>query len=369
MQSPTEPASSADLTPELFGFCLLLASSLQIMEHLLPKVPIFPWLRLGLAYLIILPFLLRFGVRNTVMLFISRNLITLVYGGQVFSAFLISTLSGVISIGVAGCLGVFLYHSGVLGLVGTSVMLACSFNLTQLIVVNFLFVRHGDFFFQLPPMLLWSLISGSLIALVVYKSAGDLELLFSRSRKARAVDPGREGDGASPATIFRLSTAGALLFGLLWIPSIQFQLALLPLLLGISRLRGMKVLYYAWPFYFYLAWLHLFRTDGIYVFRDWITREGLDSFIYYSLRTTNIILCGQWLSRYITGIWKHTMGNFYLNGVGYALPLLPALFGLSLALGRDFFRQMRHRNFDHPLYTLIQKIEAEIGKFTTGSTG
>ena len=148
MLSPTEPKPSTELSPQLFAFCLLLASSLQIMENLLPKIPIFPWLRLGLAYLILLPFLLRFGAFKTLMLFTCRNLITLVYGGQIFSAFLISTLSGVFSIGIVGNIVFYLYHKKVLGLIGTSVILACAFNLMQLLIVNFLFIRHGDFFFQ-----------------------------------------------------------------------------------------------------------------------------------------------------------------------------------------------------------------------------
>ena len=178
MLSPTEPKPSTELFPQIFAFCLLLASSLQIMENLLPKIPIFPWLRLGLAYLILLPFLLRFGAFKTLMLFTCRNLITLVYGGQIFSAFLISTLSGVFSIGIVGNIVFYLYHKKVLGLIGTSVILACAFNLMQLLVVNFLFIRHGDFFFQVPPLLLWSLLSGSLIAFLVKKSISDLNLLF-----------------------------------------------------------------------------------------------------------------------------------------------------------------------------------------------
>ena len=176
MLSPTEPKPSTELFPQIFAFCLLLASSLQIMENLLPKIPIFPWLRLGLAYLILLPFLLRFGAFKTLMLFNCRNLITRVYGGQIFSAFLISTLSGVFSIGIVGNIVFYLYHKKVLGLIGTSVILACAFNLMQLLIVNFLFIRHGDFFFQVSPLLLWSLLSGSLIAFLVKKSIDNINV-------------------------------------------------------------------------------------------------------------------------------------------------------------------------------------------------
>lgn len=363
MRSPTEPTPSRQLTPELFAFCLLLASSLQIMEHLLPKIPIFPWLRLGLAYLILLPFLLRFGVGQTLMLFACRNLITLIYGGQIFSSFLISTLSGFFSIGIAGSIVSYLYRKKMLGLVGTSVSLACAFNLMQLVVVNFLFIRHGDFFFQLSPLLLWSLISGSLIAFVVHRSFADLDLLFGKDRRGDFLK-GEEKKGATPHVnpFSGFIIVCCLFISLLIIDSIAAQLILLPVIVAFSRFRNIKVIYYAWPFYFYLAWLHLFRTDGIFIYKDWITREGLHNFILYAARTTNIIICGQWLAKYLSGMWRKTVGNFYLHSIGYALPLLPALFGLSLAMGKEFVKQMRSRKFGHPLYAVINRLEMELGK-------
>jgi uncharacterized membrane protein len=362
MPSPTEPKPSRDLTPEIFAFCLLLASSLQIMENLLPKIPIFPWLRLGLAYLILLPFLLRFGAFKTLMLFACRNLITLVYGGQIFSAFLISTLSGVVSLGIVGTAAFYLYHKKFLGLIGTSVTLACAFNLIQLVVVNFLFIRHGDFFFQVSPLLLWSLLSGSLIAFLVNKSISDVNLLFDSQNSTSFYYQEVKEDDFSFYKWLSLLAACSVFASLFLISSVQIQIILLPILLLINRFKNIKIVYYAWPFYFYLAWLHLFRTEGIYIYKDWITREGFDNFIFFAVRTTNIILCGQWLSRYISGLWRKSAGNFYIKSIGYALPLLPALFGLSLAMGKEFFHQIRNRNFDHPLYAVIKRLETELGR-------
>ena len=362
MQSPTERGPSAELTPELFAFCLLLASSLQIMENLLPKIPLFPWLKLGLAYLILLPFLLRFGALKTLMLFACRNLITLVYGGQIFSAFLISTLSGLFSIGIVGYVAVYLYRHKLLGLLGTSITLAGAFNLMQLVIVNYLFIRHGDFFFQLAPLLFWSLISGGLIAFIVHKSKADLNQLFEDPFIFDLYGQRPRAEGLTGFRWVYLLAAGGVFVSLLLIASLHVQLILLPLLLLITRGRNIKIIYYAWPFYFYLAWLHLLRTDGVYIYKYWITREGLENFIFYTVRTTNIIICGQWLSRYVLGLWQKSAGNFYLRSIGYALPLLPTLFGLSISMGREFFRQLRQGNFDKPLYTAIKQIEAELYK-------
>jgi uncharacterized membrane protein len=318
-------------------------------------------LRLGLAYLILLPFLLRFGVFKTLMLFVCRNLITLVYGGQIFSAFLISTLSGVFSLGIVGSTAFYLYHKKLLGLIGTSIALACAFNLMQLVVVNFLFIRHGDFFFQVSPLLLWSLLSGSLIALLVKKSISGVNLLFDSKNSTGLYYQEVKKEGLSFYQWLNLMTACCVFASLFLITSVRIQFIILPFLLLINRFKNIKIIYYAWPFYFYLAWLHLFRTEGIYIYKDWITREGFDNFIFFAVRTTNIILCGQWLSRYISGLWRGSAGNFYIKSIGYALPLLPALFGLSLAMGKEFFHQMRNRNFDSPLYAAIKRLETELG--------
>jgi hypothetical protein len=303
------------------------------------------------------------------MLFACRNLITLVYGGQIFSAFLISTLSGVVSLGIVGTAAFYLYHKKFLGLIGTSVTLACAFNLIQLVVVNFLFIRHGDFFFQVSPLLLWSLLSGSLIAFLVNKSISDVNLLFDSQNSTSFYYQEVKEDDFSFYKWLSLLAACSVFASLFLISSVQIQIILLPILLLINRFKNIKIVYYAWPFYFYLAWLHLFRTEGIYIYKDWITREGFDNFIFFAVRTTNIILCGQWLSRYISGLWRKSAGNFYIKSIGYALPLLPALFGLSLAMGKEFlamgkefFHQIRNRNFDHPLYAVIKRLETELGR-------
>ena len=360
MPSPIKKSCLAVLTSETFAFFLLLAASLQIMENMLPRIPIFPWLRLGLTYLVLLPFLLRYGALNTVWLFCCRNLITLVYGGQIFSSFLISSISGIFTLGIVGYISYHLYRKKWLGLIGVSTLLACSFNVVQLSVVNLFYIRHGDLFFQLPPLLIWSLISGTLIAFLVAKSHVGLELLFTDGMGKQLFN--HEQSLKKLPEWYRLYiTLIVLVFlALFLIQLIWLQVVILILLLLMTRFRYLRFLFYAWPFYFYLVWLHLFRTDGIYIFKDWITQEGLDNFTFYAIRTTNIIIYGQWLSRFILAFWQNTKGNLYLKGVGYVLPILPALFGLSFAMGKELFAQLRNRNFTHLLSPIIIRLKTEL---------
>lgn len=351
-----------DLTAERFAICLLLVCSLQIMENLLPRIPIFPWLRIGLAYWIILPFLLRFGVLPTLMLFLLRNLMTLIYGGQVFSAFLISSLAGIISLGGIGIAVSYLYRRQFLGLLGCSLLLALGFNISQLIIVDRLLIQHSDFYFQLAPICLWSLISGTLIALLVYQSRATLERLFCEElqKKRPSETAGSENLGKKDLILFTL--VSGVFISIVLVPSLSFQLAVLCLLLTRLRKYQLKLLSFAWPFYFYVAWLHLFRTDGIYIIESWITHEGLVAFFYHVIRLTSIILCGQWIAKYLPRLFNRTYGNRYLVGTSYALPIFPSIFGISIALGKKLFHQVRNRDFEELLSPIINSLLQEFEK-------
>lgn len=358
MLFPTDAKPERNLSPELFAVCLLLACSLQIMENLIPRIPIFPWLRLGLSYWILLPFLLRFGVLHTLFLFLSRNLITLVYGGQIFSSFLISTSAGMVSLIVIGPLAGTGYQRKKLGLFGVSVLLAASFNVCQLVVVDRLLIRHQDFYFQLSPILVWSLISGGLIAFLVTKSSKTLEGLLSSSPH---FGPRNDSYPISKLELrerLELGLSFATFLLIFFIDRFTMQLALAVVLLPVTRFRSLRALVFAWPFFFYIAWLHLLRTDGFYIVGDWITREGLEAFGFYAIRTINVIVCGQWLGRFIPHLFKTVSVNLYLRGIGLALPLLPSIFGISIALGKNLLRQARNRNFANLLAPIVERLFA-----------
>ena len=362
------PSPTKKLTPEILALSLLLACSFQIIENLLPKIPIFPWLRLGLAYLVLLPFMLRFGAYRTLVLLLSRNLITLVYGGQIFSSFIISSLSGVVTLGIIGPLAVYLYHKKVSGLWGTSILLACSFNMAQLFVVNFVFIRHGDFFFQLWPLLIWSLASGTLIAFLVYKSSSGLDRLFADDRTIKLYSGDLADEKLGWLDRIELMVALGLFVCLFVFNDIWVQLLMVAVILCLTRFKNLKIVLLAWPFFFYIVWLHLFRTEGVFIYKDWITQEGLDNFIFYTIRTISVISCGQWLARFVPRLWRKFSGGVYLTGLGYALPLLPALFGLSIAMGKEFFQQLRKRNFDNIFATVVERLEKELAELSSNES-
>ncbi|MBF0430995.1 MAG: Gx transporter family protein [Fibrobacteria bacterium] len=378
MQLPFEVKSKTGLSAEVFALCLLLASALQIAEVLVPRIPIFPWLRLGLAYLVILPFLIRFGAFNATILFLCRNVLALLYGGQMFSSFIISSIAGCFTLLLAGNLLVWLFNRDIIGLLGLSTLLAVCFNLVQLYTVELIFIRHSGFYFQLGPVLIWSILSGSLIAFLVYKSRGTLERMFSgdtenlndgveksEQKKNKVTlptpNPFRSLLPGNLPVFLQFAVPMLLFITVFLIQQIWFQAIVFVLILILSRFGKIKILIYAWPFYFYLAWLHLFQTEGFFIYRDWITKEGFEGFILHSLRISSIILCGQWIGACFRLLNMKRFGqNLYVRGFILAMPLLPSIFGVAISLGKDFFRRLLKKEFSGLLEPFINRFKKEL---------
>lgn len=327
------------VTPEAFALALLVASSLQIMENLLPRLPLFPWMRVGFSYVVILPFLMQYGPRAAFALFLARNLISILYGGQPLTTFLIGSGAGAMTFLAAGPPVAWAYRRGLLGILGASIALASAFNLSQLAAVNVTLIRHSGFFFQVGPILAWSLVSGAAVALLIRFSDGELMRLFApataSSPASDTPSPDLPPPPAVPAAPF---LAGLILLALLFaVTDIRFQAPLLAVLLAAIPGR-FRLLWNTWPFFFYLAWLHLFHTSGEYLFGEWVTREGAEKFALYSVRLANLILLGRWLARRVPWQWMGSSRSPYLRGFLLALPLLPELFAPSLRLGKDILR-------------------------------
>jgi uncharacterized membrane protein len=323
------------VTPQAFALALLVASSLQIMENLLPRFPLFPWMRMGFSYVIILPFLLQFGPRAAFALFLARNSINVLYGGQPLTTFLIGSGSGVVALLGLGHPVAWAYRRGWLGILGASVLLAGGFNLAQLAVVNLALIRHSGFFFQIGPILAWSLVSGAAVALLIRFSEKELADLFSPATPeplSRATAPPSAATGPFLAGL-------ALLPGLFLFSDLRIQLPALAGMLILARGRG-RILWQAWPFFFYLAWLHLFHTSGTYILGEWITREGALRFASYSIRLANLILLGAWLSGRFPWKWIEGSRSPYLQGFLLAVPMLPGLVKPSLEMGGGILREL-----------------------------
>ena len=341
MPSPIEapggdPKGGSKVTPETFALALLVASSLHIIENLLPRIPIFPWMRIGLSYAVILPFLLHFGPKAAFALFLARNGIAFLYGGQPLTTFLIGSASGFLALFGLGHPVAWAYRRGWLGLLGAGILLAAGFNLAQLVLVNMALIRHSGFYFQTGPILAWSLLSGTAVALLIRFSQAELAALFTPGAERAE----QESAGREKADVRKFLAGCALLAVLFTVDAFAVQLPVLAAL-GILTRGGARMVFLAWPFFFYLAWLHLFRTPGQFLIGEWITREGVVQFSVHAARPANFILLGRWLAGHFPWQWAGNSRSPYLRGFLLSLPLLPALVESSLKSGKEMFRRIR----------------------------
>ncbi len=349
------------LSERTFAGALVLATGLQIAESLIPRIPLFPWLRLGLSWAVLLPFLLSFGVRPAILLFLARNVLSLTFGGQPPSTFLISSISGVLSIALAGGSIRRATLHGWMGWIGASVLLAACFNVLQLGAVTALLVGHSGNLFQLGPILAWSILSGSLVAWLarsfwtpMFWNRVDEAIRFHSSTLTSFTE-----DKFRPANLVVWSVMAILPFTLSdW----RHQIVLAGLL-GAQALvrrgvRGFRILWHSWPYFAFLAWLHLFDTPGHFLSGTIITSEGLHSFVLHASRLGSFLIASQEVIRWIP--WrKIAPSSLWARGMGLALPLLPNLFPTATRAARIWWKHRGDPQQPNLVETILRELVPE----------
>jgi uncharacterized membrane protein len=334
----TEPRQ--ELSDRIFAGALVLSTGLQIAESLVPRIPLFPWLRLGMSWAILLPFLLSFGVRPAIALFLARNVLSLTFGGQPPSTFLVSSLSGVSAILLAGGALRKGVASGWLGWIGAGIALAACFNALQLGAVTAILVGHSGNFFQLGPILAWSLLSGALVAALA-RSFWTPDLW---DRIGAIIETGAPPNDTSdrPPRKGRLLVWTILCAAPFALGSWRLEIALAAALAAFAAYtkgpRGCRILWQSWPYFAFLAWLHLLDTPGHFLSGSRVTSEGLVSFARHAGRLAAFLLASQELVRLVP--WQRVApGSRWARGIGLALPLLPGLFPSATRATREWWRR------------------------------
>ena len=327
------PAPSA----RLFAGALLAATALQLVELLLPRIPLLPWLRPGFSWIVLLPFLLDFGVLSTLGLFLARNLLSMAFGGQPASTFLISTCSGAAAILLVGASLRWLVRTRLLGRAGASVILAATFNAFQLVTVAGLLVGSGGYLSQIGPLVLWSAVSGLVVAWLSLP-LGDGRGWRTLEALAPPPSPTDLAKGSLPASGF----AGAMMLLAMAVPDLRLVAASLLVALAWGRGSVFKAILATWPFLPYLAWFHLLGTPGdLLSGSSSITRQGLEQFAFHALKLWAFTSWGRILTSHLP--WSRLLsgGGSWTRGVALALPAMSRLFPAATSGARRWWREGR----------------------------
>lgn len=322
--------------PRLFAGALLASSGLQLVELLLPRIPVVPWLRPGFSWIVILPFLLDFGTLPALALFLGRNLLAMAFGGQPASTFLISSTSGALAILACGPLLRALTAQSWIARAGASIALAAAFNSLQLLLVAEVLVGSTGYFLQIGPLLLWSVFSGLLVAWL------SLPLGNGRGWKTIAtLAPATKGRDLSNGSVLQSVAAGAFMASSLILHDHRALLALLLVSIAWGRRAALRSVWQTWPFLPYLAWFHLRGTPGELVAGGWITREGVGRFVEHGLRLWCFTAYGRILTERLPWSRLLRLDSPWTRGFSLALPRMPSIFPAALGAGRDWWREGR----------------------------
>lgn len=148
-----------------FAFYLGIASTLFVVEQFIPKP--FPFLRLGLANIIVLILLQKKMYKETLGIAIGKSIIGSFFSGVLFSPTAILSL---VSSAISALTMVLLKRFQTkLSLYGISVSGAVIHNLVQLCLVRLLILKENQIFQLTPYLVFLSLLTGLTTAFLAEK--------------------------------------------------------------------------------------------------------------------------------------------------------------------------------------------------------
>lgn len=153
---------------------LLLALLFASLELFLPRLPMAPWLKPGLANIVTMVWLYRFGYKDTLLLGLLRVWILSLFWGFSFFTSLVGLAGMLLSVTVMS-IAMWGVRKGVVGLFTVGVLGAFSHNVGQLLLVTPLLGDLFSFENQLPFMIPASLVSGIITAYGASRLSGKRE--------------------------------------------------------------------------------------------------------------------------------------------------------------------------------------------------
>ena len=261
---------------------VLLAVSISAAEFFFPRIPLFPWLKPGIANCVTFIWIIEFGAVDALLFFFVRTWIVGFYFGFSFLTIALSLSGGVIAtIAMALCWNAF-GKKGILGAIGISIIGAVFHNFGQLVAVYFLMAKNIHLFYQIPVMLIASVFFGSVTGLL----APPL-LAFLRSTRSSNADFGSSPSlTVAPASVRDTTVSLCIIaasFALVFVNNVLFlalcaamtTIAIQVIFKGSIKLLFQPVKRY-WLLFFFIACLQLFYSYGARIERlPFLTHEGI----------------------------------------------------------------------------------------------
>jgi heptaprenyl diphosphate synthase len=342
--SPTDPLASnlTDSNKNIDAQILrktawiLLAVAINALEFFIPRIPFFPWLKPGFANCVTIIWIIEFGMVDALLFTLLRVWIVGFYFGFPFLTFTLSLSGGVCSTVAMALAWMIAGKRGFLGTIGTGVIGALVHNFAQIAVIYFLFAKNLHVFYQVPVMLIASVVFGAITGAVAPTLLTLLNNAQNRFPHSMAIthmpeNKVRRRDTVVPLLLLAGSCAVAIINNIAVLVLCAVASTIAVQALSKSLVRGLlRPITRFWLMFVFIAFVHLFLSYGTKI-------EAIPIFTYEGARLTLI----QWLR-----LWTWLELSFILTHLNFhevVLYLLRRLFPLhrptiySGVLALEFF--------------------------------
>jgi heptaprenyl diphosphate synthase len=166
MPSRSNPLEQHQSRAALKAGLLLLSVALNALEIFLPRIPLIPWLKPGLANIVTIAWVVQFGTVDALLFSLLRVWVVGFYFGFSILTLTLGLTGALAATIVMGTAWRVLGTRGWLGLAGLGVLGACAHNAGQLAAVYFLFARNRFVLYQIPFMAVASVIAGGVVGVL-----------------------------------------------------------------------------------------------------------------------------------------------------------------------------------------------------------
>lgn len=307
MQSSNNASWSSEESAAVFlkAGLLLTAIGLNALEFFIPRIPFLPWLKPGLANVVTIIWILRFGTMDALVFSLLRVWIVGFYFGFSFITLSLSFSGGIVSTLVMGIAWSLLGKRNLTGLVGLGIIGAFSHNAGQIAMVYVMMAHDVHLFYQVPFMLVASVLFGGftgLLAGACYYLINDTDAISGRSAPVRLLSP----PPLSPiyagisCIIFAASIGVMFVKPLIWLTITAEAVTIIVQFITRGSIRAMSdPLRRFWLLFVFVGAVYLFlsygrKIPGIPI----ITYEGMQETIAQWLRLWTWLQLSVLLARY-----------------------------------------------------------------------
>ncbi|NQT65489.1 MAG: Gx transporter family protein [FCB group bacterium] len=144
------------------AFFTAFAIAIYVVESFIPKP--FPFMKLGLANIVVLLLLVSRNVRYALIVIIGKTVAGGFFSGLFLSPTTLLSISG--SLCSLGIMTIFIKSKVRFSLIGISILGAVSHNLAQIAVVRLILIKENSIFYLTPLLIIMGIVTGIIIGFI-----------------------------------------------------------------------------------------------------------------------------------------------------------------------------------------------------------